>query len=170
MHFFMHVPERVLSPAAAAGAFRSDAQRTPYITHLLSLGPETLLAVCDDPAVVLLDKSRLQPVASKALAPNEGITGTAHVVSGAPTWTTSLRSGVVALWDARAAEVQQRLAGPSAAPYLSVASNGPLLAAGTELQGSDAYLDIWYAATHQGPAQYRRASMHVLRVTLGRYH
>lgn len=139
----MHVPERVLSPAAAAAAYRSSAQRTPYMTHLMSLSQELLLAVSDEPSVTLLDKSRLQTVSSSNLAPSDGITGTAPVASGAPTWATSLRSGAISLWDARAVDAQQRFSGPSNAPYLSVATSGSLLAAGTELQGVDAYLDIW---------------------------
>lgn len=141
----MHVPERILSPAAATAAYRSGVTRTPYMTHLLSLhsAPETLLAVSDDPALLRLDKASLRAVVTTPLVSDDGATDISPIYSGAPTWATSMRSGTIALWDARVNEPQQRLSGPSSAPYLSIAASGPLVAAGTELQGVDAYIDIW---------------------------
>lgn len=142
----MHVPERVLSPAAATAAYYSGGARTPYMTHLLSLHsfPEVLLAVSDDPALLRLDKSSLRAVSTTPLGAGDSITGISPIDSGAPTWATSMQSGTIALWDARMNEPQQRLSGPSTAPYLSIAASGPLVAAGTELQGIDAYIDIWF--------------------------
>ena len=148
MENLLRVPPDVACPARALDGFRSREARKPYFTQLLtpSTSPQHLLAVCDEPSLMVLDKRRLKtPVQRIPLSGEESVTCVADVEDSHAAWLSASRGGFLALWDARASASapQQRFAGPSGAPYLSLATSGPGSAAGTELQGADAFVDLW---------------------------
>ncbi|KAI3625799.1 hypothetical protein CBS9595_001160 [Malassezia furfur] len=136
-----------VTPARPLDRFASSDARKPYFTHLLmpSVSPAHLLAVCDTPALFLFDKGRLNaPVRTISVPADQNITGITNVDFASTAWAGSSLGGYVALWDARSAHADAtRLVGPSGAPYLSLAATGPLVAAGTELKGADAVIDLW---------------------------
>ncbi|WFC94104.1 hypothetical protein MBRA1_000734 [Malassezia brasiliensis] len=136
-----------VTPARPLDRFASSDARKPYFTHLLMprVSPAHLLAVCDSPALLIFDKSRLgAPVRTIGVPADQNITGITNVDFASMAWAGSSLGGYVALWDARSAHADAtRLISPSGAPYLSLATTGPLLAAGTELKGADALIDLW---------------------------
>lgn len=142
-------------PVRPVDGYVSRGDRKPYLSHLLqpSASPQHLLAVSDVPALLLFDKARLaQPMRTIPVPANENITGVANVEYASAAWAGSSQAGYIALWDARSQSADAvRLAGPSGAPYLSVAANGPHIAAGTELVGADAAIDLWDMRNPQAP-------------------
>ncbi|WFC98055.1 hypothetical protein MYAM1_000777 [Malassezia yamatoensis] len=143
----LHVVDNCVCPAAPIGRYQSTFERKPYITHLMTprAYQENLLGVSDSPALLLFDKHNLStPTRTISLENSQHVTGVSDIDYDTSTWATTSSAGYVTLWDARSPKADAiRLKGPSGAPYLSIASNGPLVASGTELQGSDAYVDIW---------------------------
>jgi hypothetical protein len=124
-------------------------QSSPYISHLVSLqhgSSSSLLSYTDDGALRVHDKSTLDTQILLTWPNGAGCTSFAPVEGG---FLAAGRSGQVGYWDLRQPVANSEspttsLAGPSRAPYLAVASSGTTIAAGTELHGSDATIDIWW--------------------------
>ncbi|WFD02458.1 hypothetical protein MOBT1_001141 [Malassezia obtusa] len=155
--------EGCVSPSRPVGWFASREARKPYFTHLITprAAPQHLLAVSDTPALLLFDKSHLaKPVRTIPLHADQNITGITNVEHESIAWAGSSLGGYVALWDARSAQADaMHLPGPSGAPYLSVANSGPLIAAGTELKGADAVIDLWDLRNSSAPV-YTYSEVH----------
>ena len=144
----LRVPLDVVCPRRAIDGYTSTATSKPYFTQLLTplASPHHLLALCDSPGLVLFDKTRLAaPVQSIQVPSAEALTAVQNTEAAHAAWLAASRGGFVALWDARANETapSMQFAGPSNAPYLSLATSGQYFAAGTELKASDAYIDLW---------------------------
>lgn len=124
----------------------STSARAPYVTQLISPSDAVLLSYSDDGFFRYHDKATLYArnavrwerggdcTALISASAGEGI-GSGYMATG--------KKGVVGYWDARTDKDIATLVGPSRAPYLSLACNGNIVAAGTELQGFDAAIDIW---------------------------
>ncbi|WFD29694.1 hypothetical protein MSPP1_000705 [Malassezia sp. CBS 17886] len=143
----LHVAGDVACPDAAAAAYVCPGTRTPYVTHLLTPhpSPQHLLVVNDAPELLILDKTRLGAPPVHAIHPEHTITAVRNVFDAGAAWAAASEGGYCALWDARVAQATApvTMRGPQRAPYVSLATQGALVAAGTELKGAEAYLDIW---------------------------
>ena len=144
----LQVSDHVVCPPHAIGGYISSDNRLPYIIQVMtpSASAQHLLALCDDARILLFDKTQLAtPYDTIRMPEEEAFTALSNIECNANAWMGASRSGYVAVWDARATaiEPQMRLAGPRTSPYLSVASNGVYVATGTELEGSDALIDVW---------------------------
>lgn len=125
----------------SASTLLSTKSTTPYVTHLISTSDAQLLSYSDDGFFRSHDKATLTTL--NAAKWNAGGDCTCIVSAGQQGYMATGRNGLVGCWDARQDREVACLAGPSHAPYLSLASSGHLIAAGTELQGVDAAVDIW---------------------------
>ncbi|PWN52829.1 WD40 repeat-like protein [Violaceomyces palustris] len=127
---------------------------SPYLTHLLSIASPNpcLLALSDDSTISVIDKSTYAVVLSTRLYQKYSLTQLQPLppTISPSAWLASVTDGTVTQWDLRSQDARKPvilLRGPSNSPYLSVASptlsNPNLIAAGTELHGVDASVDIW---------------------------
>ncbi|UZJ54760.1 hypothetical protein CBS101457_004080 [Exobasidium rhododendri] len=127
-----------LRPAASVSL--SIKAKVPYVTQLISASDATLLSYSDDGFFRYHDKSTLSTQTEVKWERGGDCTCLISTTQG---YMASGRNGVVGHWDSRDDKEQASLAGPSRAPYLSLAARDNLVAAGTELQGVDAAIDIW---------------------------
>lgn len=144
----LRVPPQVVCPPKALDGYTSLGDRVPYITQLLTplASPQHLVALCDDGTMHMFDKTSWRAPAQTIRSPDvEPLTALSNLEQANTAWVGASRGGFLALWDARLAShaPASKLAGPSGAPYLSLATSGMYMAAGTELQGVDAWIDVW---------------------------
>lgn len=125
-------------PAVSAAV--STLANAPYVTQLVSKSDATLLSYSDDGFFRYHDKSTLRTF--NAVKWEKGGDCTC-LTRSSQTYMASGRNGMIGYWDSRDDQEIVSLAGPSKAPYLSLAGSGNMVAAGTELQGVDATIDIW---------------------------
>lgn len=154
----LHVSPQVMCPPKAVDGYMSPGDRVPYITQLLSpmASPSHLVALCDDGTLHVFDKTQWRaPARTIRSTESEAITSLANLEEINTAWVGASRSGFLALWDARTAShaPASKLVGPSGAAYLSLATSGMYMAAGTELQGSDAWIDVWDARNTSCPVR-----------------
>lgn len=116
------------------------SSRTPYVTHLISPSESSILSYSDDGSFRYHDKATLKTV--NAVKWERGGDCTCLISAGSGYMATG-QKGVVGYWDSRSDSELATLVGPSRAPYLSLASSENMIAAGTELQGADASIDVW---------------------------
>jgi WD40 repeat protein len=119
----------------------ASTSSTPYVTHLISPSEAVLLSYSDDGLFRYLDKSTLRTVNSVKWDKGGNCT---CLITADQGYMAAGQKGVVGYWDARQGKELVTLAGPSRAPYLSLATSGTMVAAGTELQGADASIDVWW--------------------------
>lgn len=154
----LHVPHNVVCPPSAIDGYVCSKERPPYILQLMTPSASTqhLLALCDNARILMFDKTKLHtPLQTICTPDDEPITHVSNVDGVQHGWIGSSSAGYVAVWDAREAttEPNTRLVGPSGAPYLCVATSGTYAAVGTELQNSDAYIDVWDLRQTAAPLQ-----------------
>lgn len=118
----------------------SNASNAPYVTQIISPSESRLLSYSDDGIFRYHDKSTLQVQSSTKWEKGGDCTALVQSQVG---YIAAGRRGVIGLWDAKTDAEVASLAGPSKAPYLSLACSGHLVAAGTELKGTDACIDVW---------------------------
>ncbi|KAL4401515.1 hypothetical protein ACI68E_001157 [Malassezia pachydermatis] len=143
----LQVPSQVLCPPCAVDGYVSQGESVPYITQLVTplASPVHLLSLCDDGALRMFDKNRLvTPMQTIRDGHTKDLTALDTISSNPSAWIGTSRNGSMCVWDARSGPTPiGQLQGPSGAPYLSLATSHFAVAAGTELQGSDAYVDLW---------------------------
>jgi hypothetical protein len=128
-----------LRPAVSTSI--STKAKIPYVTQLISTTQSSLLSYSDDGFFRYHDKSSLS--LQNEVKWERGGDCTCLIATDENGYMASGRNGVVGFWDSRDDKEQACLVGPSRAPYLSIAAVGHTVAAGTELQGVDAAIDIW---------------------------
>lgn len=122
-----------------------NSGQTPYVTSLLFLGADQLVSHADDGMYRFLDKNSLHVVREKAWGdPGQSTCVKATGDDVRFSFVSASRNGQIGCWDARQAGLSMTIEGPSRAPYLSAAVSGNIIAAGTELHGVDATIDLWY--------------------------
>lgn len=158
-----------LSTTIAAGWTSSGASGSsgggsaPYVTQLERTGGaagDVLLSYADDEIFRHHDKATLKTLASSRWEQGGACTCLKAAASGTGYVATG-RNGLIGFWDTRQRPVggsgsgsagaraaagaapALTLAGPSHAPYLSLDLMNNSIAAGTELQGVDAQIDLW---------------------------
>ncbi|KAE8222006.1 hypothetical protein CF326_g8455 [Tilletia indica] len=144
----------------------------PYITHLLNLSPLLVYGTSTEDAINVFDPSTPSPDAVRRLVWNSASSSSSSIsalVAAPPTAPsqatlyTPSTNGKIAVWDLRngsggavvaelvgkgapSVDGGRRPAAPADGPaYLCAAASedGYTLAAGTELRGTDAVIDIW---------------------------
>lgn len=141
IHSSSFVERRRPTAGVELGQAASDNGCAPYVTQLALLANVPgLLSFSDDGYFRLHDKSSLQSV--RAFKWQEGGVCSSVKAVGAG-FVAAGRNGVIGCWDGRQERSSMSLAGPSNAPYLSLASSGSMIAAGTELHGADAMIEVW---------------------------
>lgn len=146
----LRVSPQVACPPKAVDGYLSPGDHVPYIIQLLSplASPTHLVGLCDDGTLHMFDKTQWRaPMRTIRSTESEAITTVANLEDVNTAWVGASKGGYLALWDARAAShaPAYKLVGPSGAAYLSLATSGMYMAAGTELQGTDAWIDVWDA-------------------------
>lgn len=139
----------------ASSTSANGSNGAPYVTQLAQArasGADVLLSYADDDVFRQHDKASLKVLSSFKWSQGGACTSLKTAASEAG-YVTSGRNGVVGYWDTRqkqtkpsaGAEMEATLsfAGPSRAPYTALDIVGNAIAAGTELQGVDARIDIW---------------------------
>jgi len=154
----LRVSPQVVCPPQAVDGYKCPGDHVPYITQLLSplASPTHLVALCDDGTLHVFDKTHWHaPARTIRPTESEAITAVANLEYVNTAWVGTSRGGYLALWDARAAShaPASKLAGPSGAAYLSLATSGVYMAAGTEIQGTDAWIDVWDARNTSAPVR-----------------
>ena len=144
----LEVPGDVICPSHAIAGYSCPNENKSYLLQLLTpaASSQHLLALLDDARILMFDKTHLAtPLHTIQAGQQESMKALSNIENEKSAWIAASSAGYLAVWDARTNSTApaMRLVGPSSAPYLSLASSNTYVAAGTELQGSDAYLDIW---------------------------
>ncbi|KAN0065313.1 hypothetical protein ACQY0O_001149 [Thecaphora frezii] len=154
----------------------------PYLVHLASLATPnpTLLTVSHPSLLTLIDKSTAATLQSFRPSGADRFTQV-HALSqrgAAAGFIASSTNGTIQSYDLRSpnalAQPALVLKGTRSAPFLSVAtsphpSNPHLVAAGTELLGVDAHVEIW-DARNPGAPLFRYTESHSDDITSLRFH
>ncbi|EPQ30929.1 uncharacterized protein PFL1_01827 [Pseudozyma flocculosa PF-1] len=154
----------------------------PYLVHLASLSTPnpSLLAVSHPSLLTLVDKATHSVLHHASLADAHRITQLHALTPGGlgSTFIASSTAGTVSSFDVRSPSALTQptlvLRGPRGAPYHSVAAsphatNPHLVAAGTELVGVDAHVDIYDVRSPAAPL-FRYTESHSDDVTSLRFH
>lgn len=115
----------------------------PYVTHLVSIPSSSIVSYTDDGIFRTHDRSSLSVLGNFQWEQGGICSAIKPVQNG---FISAGKSGIIGYWDARQPKPTISLNGPSNAPYLSLASSTTdtnIIAAGTELQGTDARIDLW---------------------------
>ncbi|MCO5599809.1 hypothetical protein L7F22_053916 [Adiantum nelumboides] len=120
-----------------------NGSSAPYVTHLINIPSSSILSYTDNGAFRTHDRSTLNTIESFQW--EQG--GISSAIKPIPNgFIAAGKSGMIGYWDARQHTPAIKLQGPSNAPYLSLAASEMdtnIIAAGTELHGTDANIDLW---------------------------
>ncbi|PWN31243.1 WD40 repeat-like protein [Meira miltonrushii] len=115
----------------------------PYVTQLVSIPSSSIVSYTDDGIFRTHDRASLSVIGIFQWEQGGICSAIKPVQNG---FISAGKSGMIGYWDARQPTPTISLQGPSNAPYLSLASSTVdtnTIAAGTELQGTDARIDLW---------------------------
>lgn len=124
-------------------AIQNGPSSAPYVTHLVKIPSSSILSYTDDGNFRSHDPSTLHITNTFQWSQGGVCSAIKSTQNG---FIAAGKSGMIGCWDVRHTTAAQSFKSPSNAPYLSLAINSidsNIIAAGTELHGTDAIIDLW---------------------------